>query len=283
LKQTDPQSRSITCKIVDDLSQKVILEPSPLLLDIELTHLVSSFLSGKENNYNLNQLVWGNAGNILGQSIPRNSAFDHITENAIQKTYLDMMNELSFSEIAQVYTPLGDYQDFCDTPEHARERTIETNNHRSDFNTFQEVYEIELYGLLDEIKDGISSVFEYLYKKKTGGDISQEERNDTKSIKQFINMIVYAYKHGKLNVEFPQLHIGSSIHATVRYKNMPFKKGDFYDFFHASSAIPYCNYFFTEKKLANILTQKPLNLDKTYGCIILHREEDILEELKKIR
>lgn len=282
LKQTDPKSRATTCKIIDELSQNVIIEPYPLLVDIELTNLLSSFLYGKEKIYKMVQLVWGKAGNILGQHIPSNKGFDSITENAIQKTILDMTTDLTFSEIADIWTSTGIKQEYLDSPEHAKNRTIETNKHRGDFNTFQDVYEIELHGLLDEMKEEMSSILEYLYKKKIGGVIPEEERGNVESSKPFINLIVQAYKLGKLKIEFPQLHIQASIHATLRYKNMPFKKGDFYDYFHASSALPYCNLFFTERKLANFLTQSPLNLDKTYGCKILHREEEVLEELIQI-
>ncbi len=275
-KQCDPTSKANTCRIIDELSNRIIIEPYDLLVDIELTHLASSFIEEKEKLYALEQLVWARVGNILGECIPCNTGYDAKTENALQKTFLDTMSELSFSEITETFASSNTKKPF-DSLQYAKNRTSETNKHKNEFNTFQQVYGIELHGLLDEIKEGIFKVLDFLCSKKTGKSFQKEDT------KLFINYIFEAFRNNKLSTEFPQLHINAGIHAAIRYKNMPFKKGDFYDHFHASSAIPYCDYFFTEKKLANLLTQKPLNFDKAYRCKILYKEDDILEELKKIQ
>lgn len=275
LKQTDPVSRLRTCKIIDDLCRQIIIEPHILLYDIELTHLIALFISKRNELHQLNELVWGHAGHILGQSIPSIDALDKNPMNAFQKAFLDTLSEVTFSEMANIFATSPIKAPF-DYPEYEEKRTCETTKHKDEFDTFQQVYEIELFGFLDEIKAGIYEVLNFLHLKKFHTPYPIE------NVPMFMTYFLECFRQHKLTTEFPQLHINAKIHATMRYKNMPFKKGDFYDHFHASSAIPYCNYFFTEKKLAHFLIEYPLSLDKDYGCKILYKEEDVLKELKKL-
>ena len=274
-KQNDSQSRTHTCKIIDDLSGGIIIEPYILLVDIELMHLISSFLEKKDKIHELNMLVWNKAGNIYGQQIPYFKDLDKNTDNTLQKTFLDIFSDLTFSEIAKLFAEKNIINNY-ETDEYENQRTIETDKHKNDFKTYQQVLEIELQGFLDVMKDGIFEILNYLSLKKTKISFPKE------NTKYFMIYIFDLFRKGKLQTEFPQLHIQSGIHATIRHKNIPFKKGDFSDHLHASSAIPYCNLFFTERKLTNLLTQPPLNFDKTYNCKILYKEIEVLEELRKL-
>ena len=60
------------------------------------------------------------------------------------------------------------------------------------------------------------------------------------------------------------------------------QQGDGLDFIHASQALPYCDYFLTEKQMGTVLTQGPLNYDKHYNCKVLWKPEVIYETLKSI-
>lgn len=282
LKQKEAKRRFKTSKIVDDLSHNIIIEPLPILVEIELLHLLSQLVDGKEKVYRLNQLVWNHGGNLLGETIPSNTSFDNETETVLQKTFLDVISDVKFSKMIEIFVESNIKPPPFNMPDYEKGITIETDKHRNEFSTYSQVYEIELYGFLDAIKDDIYKAFKYLYLKKTGKTLTKKEEEYVRIRKLAMNLIFHAYRLNKLSTEFPQLHINVGIHSVIRYKNMPFKKGDFYDHLHACSAIPYCNYFFTERKLCNLLIQEPLYFDKVYNCMIIYEEEQVLEELKQL-
>jgi len=81
----------------------------------------------------------------------------------------------------------------------------------------------------------------------------------------------------------PTIHILSALYAAVIWdKQQRFQDNDFYDFRHATAALPYCDYFFTEKRLAHLLTQNLLGLDKFYQCTVKSKEKEAISYLQEL-
>ena len=64
----------------------------------------------------------------------------------------------------------------------------------------------------------------------------------------FTNVIYNLFDNKKMRTYFPSLDIRAKMFSRIRWnKNQNFKENDFNDIGHITSALPYYNYFFTEK------------------------------------
>ena len=81
------------------------------------------------------------------------------------------------------------------------------------------------------------------------------------------NAICNFFRLKKVGNAMPTMQISAALYASVRWdKKQKFQNHDFYDFRHAAAALPYCDYFFTEKRLAHLVTQNQFSYDKKYKC-----------------
>jgi hypothetical protein len=75
------------------------------------------------------------------------------------------------------------------------------------------------------------------------------------------------FRLNKITTELSSYRITSGLYAAIRHDvKQKFDKNDALDIGHASAALPYCDYYFTEKKFAHLITQKQLSYDKVYNC-----------------
>ena len=78
----------------------------------------------------------------------------------------------------------------------------------------------------------------------------------------------------------PSFEIRAGVHAAIRSDyNRKYKKGDVDDVNHATVALPYFDYFLTEKSLAHLITTKPLRYDQLFGCTVLSSADALTEAL----
>jgi hypothetical protein len=73
----------------------------------------------------------------------------------------------------------------------------------------------------------------------------------------------------------PTLHISALCYSAMRWdKKRNLSANDIYDFQHAAAAIGYCNAFFTEKPLMNLLAQRHLGINADFGCTVISDVEE---------
>jgi hypothetical protein len=77
----------------------------------------------------------------------------------------------------------------------------------------------------------------------------------------------------------PSLQVFADIEAAATFHRRKIVENDLYDFLHAAEAIPYCDAFFCDAPLANLLRNKPPQLDLAYNTVIRSRPDEILEYL----
>ena len=87
---------------------------------------------------------------------------------------------------------------------------------------------------------------------------------------------------GRITTDFPQYHIMGVIHATIRWMRRRYQVNDPMDHQHATTALPYCNAFFTERDLRDTLTRGPFHLDRAYGCHVISDPNEAVAYLEKI-
>lgn len=280
LKQGNCDRRMQMAELIDYLSLGISVQPPERLAEIELLHLLTKLFRGPDAVLSLDQIVWQPVGNVCGELVPKCRAFDAETNAALQKSHYDVASVMTLSAIVE---SLGGAKDFplLDDSELQESLTRKIQEDRNEFNTFEEVFAIEIGGILDLLGPELEDSLKYMHTSET--DSSQGQDNQAavaESVRMFTNFIYHAYRLGKLSTEFPSLHIGAGIHAAVRYQQRAFKKGDHHDHLHAQCALPYCDMFFTERALGTLLTGNLVKFDKTYNCRVLWREEDVLRELQ---
>jgi hypothetical protein len=89
------------------------------------------------------------------------------------------------------------------------------------------------------------------------------------------------FKQKTLRGTLPSFEIRAGVHAAIRSDHKrKYKKGDVDDVNHATVALPYFDYFLTEKSLAHLIKAKPLQYDQLYGCMVLSSADELVEALK---
>ena len=278
-KQADSQRRMQLAETIDILSLGVALQPFPSLIQIELFHLLSS-LSGTKLP-SRNHMVWLPLGFVCGELVPHNTVFDAKTESAIQKAMYDTLAVCKFSMMVAAFQAAG-HDLSMDDSAFQKQQTLRAELHETEFNSFKEVFMIEIAGALDAMRAEIDDVLKQTFEQRAKQTMFVSREDSDSGIKQLHNLLYKAYELEKLSTEFPSLHIGAGIHAAIRHQHRKYNKGDLDDHFHAKAALPYCNFFFTERILGTLLRSKPLEFDKQYACEVLWGDEEILNRLKRL-
>jgi hypothetical protein len=99
---------------------------------------------------------------------------------------------------------------------------------------------------------------------------------------RFKGFLAARHDQGEFKRDLPTMYIGSAIFAAIDHKRRRYDDGDLFDHDHATAALPYCDFFLTEGKLGTLLTEKPAQLDKEYGCRVLWKNDQILAELRAL-
>ena len=74
------------------------------------------------------------------------------------------------------------------------------------------------------------------------------------------------------------IHIQSALHAGLRWnKGTKFVANHFFDFEHATAALAYCDAFFTEAFLANLINAGHLRLSELNGCRTTNRISEAIQ------
>lgn len=164
------------------------------------------------------------------------------------------------------------FKDNVDFLNEAKEKYKDENK------SFKQLFLSELGGYIDCFKDTLSKSIEQLYIWEHGKEITEAEKT---AIDQDVlkNLIYNLFKFNKVTTEFPTICILPELSASVRWnKTRKYVDGnDTIDFLHATSSLPYFDFFFTEKELKTIICQRELNIK--YNCIVESDTNKILDIL----
>jgi hypothetical protein len=86
----------------------------------------------------------------------------------------------------------------------------------------------------------------------------------------------------KITKELPVFRIVPELFASTRWdrKRIYSDGNDTLDFLHASFALPYCDFFFTERELRTMIIQR--KFDNLYGCRVESNSNEALKILESI-
>lgn len=276
LKQSDLETLKETSVLVDRISKGISMINSDERRILEFTHFY--YKNTGQDTFELNELIWTKLSFILGYE-----PIAKLKTEELQKSFFDFVsNATLFDIITNIYKDgviekSFYYKDDIKTLNQDKQKYANENN------SFKQMFLSELGGYLDYYQEIFSDVIYNDFLKISKREFSQIERDSVPKDKKFKNLIYYGFKLNKLKTELPVFRVVPELFASARWnKNRIFRDGnDTLDFLHASFALPYCDYFFTEGDLKSMIEQT--KQDKLYGCRVENKQKSIIKELEKIK
>jgi len=261
LRQQDLETRRKTAELIDELSLGVSLASEPNRIEIELAHYFYS-QDNRNSIYPLKWLVWTKLSCVFNDMYPINTGLNPDIELAMQKVYFDQIWECSLTKISDM---VGDKKPpVSDLKERAVEANEAIAKFASEVQSFRQVYENEIAGILNLYIPVAQKIFE---------DIFESDR---------AVIPVQPLRKKEIPMLLPTMHIHAICHASVRWnKNRKLKGDDFYDFHHAAAAVPYCDVFLTERPLQVMLEANHVKINQDYNCRIISSVSEAVEFLEK--
>ena len=268
-KQTDPQSRTATAELIDELSLGVTLIPYDTRVSTEIAHYVHAART-PDGVDPLHELVWSKLSYIMGFVDPVSPAFDAQTNLALQKAFFDhMWDNVTLTEMCE---RLGDKFVHAD-PLHFRQTTERLNDqirlHAESIGSLKTAYQHELIGILDLYAGRLANIMEHILPSEAGPLPEEGTDKRVEVNRQCLALLIAAFDTDSGKMALRSLHINTTLHAAVRWNKGQFlKANDLFDFHHACAAIGYCDAFFTERPLKALVCRSDLALDKQFGCFV---------------
>jgi len=283
LNQEDQKTRQATARVMDELSHAVCIEPPHHLIGTELEIFLYRNLLPSKPLPPAQDFAWTKVGNWVGQPTLVVEAFSSEQLLAMQKTIDDSLSSLSVEIVAD---RLPSERRRAWTKQSTDQLTTTLNEEKvklaNQHGTYREFLESEIWGALDGHQHTLEDVMARVA-RPTGfcGTATPEQR--ASAGRMLRALIGTAYKLRRIRNEIPQLHIGASLHALIRYdRKRKYKSTDMEDFHHAGSALPYCQVFLTERSLAHSLKNPPASLTEDYNCVVFSNPSEALEHIRAL-
>jgi hypothetical protein len=271
LKQSDLSSLKQSALIIDKLSKGISIACEKDRQRLEFLNFVKGNLGKPKNN--LNEMVWTKISLII--LLP---FFLKDDPDMLNAGFINFLSDISFENIINQLEATSNLKPFYHKDDiralnYGKEKYIHENK------SFHQMYLSELGGYLQEFEKDLNSYFEEFYFNETGNKVTDRERQSI-NYKSWKNMIYNFSKLKKLDDELPSYRLFPEMNAVARWnKDRKYKDGnDTFDFLHVSSALPYFDYFFTERELSTMIKQR--KLDEIYNCKVSSNIDEILEFLK---
>lgn len=282
IKQTDQGTLRATVALIDSLSAGVSLISHDERLEAELLYFLRSYTEPKERLYNRHDLVWTKLAYTCGMRIPHNDTFSEAENRLVQKAFIDQMWSLPLQEMINLIG-LDRLFTFPHMPDFSHLMNEEKDSYHAEKADFKKIFLTELGFLLCREEARFESMFTYLFEKEKGYAPHPEEVRASNSGKMFANIIYNTIKLQKAGNNLSTIEIEAGLHAQLIYdKTRRYKANDAYDINHAIAALPYCDYFFTEKNLRQFIVRKNLAYDSKYNCTVVSSIIDAVSEIHQI-
>ena len=281
--QNDAQTLRASAQLMDVLSLGVSLISMPERINAELFHLVESVRRGPQRVFALDELMWTKAAYVIGFVTPDFYALPRDENIAAQKSFADFMWKLGLTEVLDT---MGDdiaasrTFPFEDISGQLNQGKFESDGEHS---TFDSLLLCEVRGLLDAHLGELTSMMAYIIKRGTGRSIGDAVDGENRSGARLANLIYHAFRLGRIGDALPSIRVGAGLHAALRWdRNRKYKGNDTFDFRHAEAALPYCDYFFTERSLRHLVNDGNLNFPTVFDCQVCSSVEEALVAVSSI-
>jgi len=264
MKQSDPNTRLSTAKLMDDLSGGICFQFPLEIGRIELRHFLLK--SVRRQKQEVTAWVWTKIGFLGGEMLPEHPAMPKESTHVIQKAWIDLMWAIRLEHILeQVKSFPG--MDFWER--YAAASNADSAHYKSLKLSYAEILQREKALLIrkllqEELETVGKDLWEAFPECRDPANINHPSHTD------------YSPWH------FPSVQILAGISAADLITTKKFNCNDMLDFRHAALAIPYCDAVFCDSPMATRLRNKPCEFAKIYGATILGHPEEICDFLKKL-
>lgn len=282
LKQSDLNTRGATAEIIDQLSDGLTLQPERERIATEVLHCVQSLRSRSPELEPLRKLVWTAPAFVLGYTFPTWEDVPAAQALAVQKAFTDHAWRATLAEIVAQF---GDIPSELNTGwGDLAERLNRLNAaHRDNIRSFKAAVLEEFTGILQHYLPEISQVVPYLFETETDGKLTSADVQHTQEAgRRIAALLLEAFRRNRFRTELPTMVIRAGLSASVRWDTTRrYTANDFHDFGHAAAALPYFDYFATEKSLHHLITRR-LKYDQLYDTRVFHDPKEFIEAVEAL-
>jgi hypothetical protein len=282
LKQRDDKTRVATAQLIDELSLGVALQPEEERIGTEIHHCALLNQRDADALEPLNRLVWTSVSYVLGFTNPEMDALTPAEKLACDKAFMDYFWGLPFAD--QIST-LGPAPEYLNTRWDliAERINTETKKHGKNPGSFKELHLHEFVGYLEGYLPTMTRIVQDMATQAAGiAPSSVETAASEEGGKTLLRILSETFRQDKLGKQLPTVVIKSALYAAVRWNmKRQFTGNDLHDFGHASAALPYFDYFATDKGLKHLITNE-LKYDQKYDVVVMSEPRDFLSRMKEI-
>ncbi|WP_313516772.1 hypothetical protein [Brevundimonas sp.] len=276
MKQPYSEDRRIgMARLIDELSLGVSFLVSDRRLGTEIYIALHRLLDRPGVLHPMQELVWTKVCHVIGEAFPVLEGLDPEALLDLQRDVVDDLWACSFQEMIE---RIGNQPRAQDPHQALSEETNrERDAHVADITSYARAYKIELRGGVDACgklaADALCGMAE-----SDGFTAPRFGEPDWMEMKTLgTAMLLRAFDKQDAADVVRTLHIETSLHAAMRVdKARRFKPNDFYDFRHAAAALAYCDAFFTEGPLCDLVSRRQLGLLGINDCRVATDVEDAL-------
>lgn len=256
---TDPMTRETLARLVDELSQGFCITPFSDRVGSELRKLRMGKLDDPEG---LEDFL---CSPIELMGIPAISSLgfleSHVDKETLKKAFFDALSELPFSfqlEVAGTFP--GAKWDNSRGITDLNDGKVEHQSEITNLNT----------GMFVELTGCIAAWF-----REDGTTLSQSE------IRRYAIEAQYHWHEAPASRAMPTLRVLSSLYGLMRFDpQRRYQNGDPSDFMVAASALPVADALYTDRKLANLLSDKRIGLNRFSDCTVVSGFGDMAAHLE---
>jgi hypothetical protein len=280
-KQKDINRFNETARIMELLSESTIILSKLELINFELLYFLNKTIKGIVYPFKSNIFVWSKVINIVGTHSVKSFSFLSDEENEyIQKELFNEMWNTNFIYMIKKKDMSKNLKFENEKKDIINKINVDKVKFEHELKNPHYVYMSELAGILGEYKELIKNSFSNFATSETNSK-EQIGNNPEDNIQPIINMIYNLFDNKKMDTYFPTFDIQAKMFSTIRWnKKQNFKVNDLDDIGHITTALPYYDYFFTEKSFSTLI--KNVEYDKKYSCCVEWKAENILNILKQL-
>jgi hypothetical protein len=262
-----------TVEIMNLLSESIIIEPIKKCIDSEIEYYFGSINRDENLLYHPELLLW-NKAIFLDTYLSDKLSF---AENEFEeKKLFDELWNCSFSDFVYVQGKRTNEQ-IVQKRQRTQNLTDTTNTkNEPELKSEKQVFLRNIANVLEQYENIIEDTYNYI--KNTYPELS---KNLSDNFDDEINKIYFSFMEDKMNNYLPTFDVHAKVHTRKMWdKDTPFKNNDFSDIVHLTTALPYFDYYFTEKAFNTLARQ--IKYDEKYSCKVAYKKNEVLEILQNL-
>jgi hypothetical protein len=269
----DETKRRAAAELVDELSQGITLLMEFERHAVEIEDFIRRRLG--EPVTPARDQMWTCPGFVFGLTVPTNPALDAATMMALQKAFIDHLYTLRYATqdrmVGQTPKKLRDRSGFAAKLNQLNQQNAAT------VTSWEKLLREEFFGMLDVSLPTIARTLDGMAEQHFNQPASEADRAVSKATaRQFAAVLGHLFDKKQLGDFVPSFVVRAKLAAGVRWdKKRQYRENDFHDFSHAVAALPYFDYFATERSLAHLISTH-LKLDRVYRAKVVKTSDELM-------